>query len=158
MLISGTQEHTRGCSPAPLSPFLFLPASAVAANRISARRRRRPWTCILPGEKEEGEMGEGSGHDVAVRRGHSGLGAACLDVRWQLPPLHTGTCVCACTSMPCLLPPIRSCVLIATGRLTVHLSNCVWPGSYWAGSSFPFLQPLTALHADAALCRDPHTP
>lgn len=59
MLISGTQEHTPGCSPAPLSPFLFLPASAVAASRISARRRRRLWTCILPGEEEEGEVGEG---------------------------------------------------------------------------------------------------
>lgn len=110
MLISGTWEHTPGCSPAPLSPFLFLPASAVAASRISARRRRRPWTCILPGEEEESEVGEGSGHDVAVRRGHSGLGAACLGVRWQLPPLHTGTCVCVQPHTPLVATHQTMCI------------------------------------------------
>lgn len=106
------QPPAPGCP----SPFLFLPASAVVASRISARRRRRPWTCILPGEEGEGEADEGSGRDVAARRGDGGLWAACLGVRWQLPPLHTCTCVCACvcacvyTPIPCSLPPTRLCI------------------------------------------------
>lgn len=67
--------------------------------------------------------------------------------------MHLCVCVCACvyTPMPCLLRPTRPHVLIATGRLIVHLSNCLWPGSCWAGSLFPSLQPPIALRVPEML-------
>lgn len=107
-------------------------------------------------------MGEGSGRHAAARRGHSGLRAARRGVKGQLPPSHTCTCVCVCacvyTPMPCLLPPTRPCVLIATGRLIVHLSNCLQPGSCWAGSLFPSLQPPIALRVPEMLSAEMPTP
>lgn len=73
----------------------------------------------------------------------------CEQPAWQ----RDGSClhgahapVCLYTPIPCSPAPIRSYVLIATGRLIVHLSNRLQPGSCWAGGLFPSLQPPIALH------------
>lgn len=139
MLSAGTREHDPSWPPTPgcTSPFLFLPASAVAASRISARRRRRPWTCILPGEE-----GEGLECNAVARRGMVGYGQSARSQTEAASIALAHLCVRACVyiPMPCSLPPRRPHVLIASGRLLVHLSNCLWPGSCWTGRLFPSLQ------------------
>lgn len=102
-------------APCP-SPFLFLPASAAAATRISARRRRRLRTCILPGEEGESEVGWRLGCNVVSRRSVVGCGKPV----WELDSscLHcTHSPTCVRTPVPCLLTPSRICSLIATRRL-----------------------------------------
>lgn len=82
----------------------------------------------------------GAGVQCGIREGYAGLWAACVGVRQQLPPLHTLTCMCVYTPVPCLLPPSRICSLIATGRLIVYCNHCLPAGS-WAERLFPPLQP-----------------
>lgn len=90
-------------------------------------------------------------------RQRGGGTVGCEQPAWQ----RDGSClhgarapvrVCVYTPIPCSPVPIRPYVLIATGRLIVHLSNRLQPGSCWAGGcSHPCSPPLPCMWLKCSL-------